>query len=610
MLKVFNILLLVSMASMCRAVATWKISPRHAVEAMALTHEGHLLLAGSESPIGVAVFIYDINGRTVWSHVFSDNTTHFVKAATEVNQNKFIIVEEKIKLKEPGHHMHIQMVTKAGEKVWEKVYGKHFAFSDYYLVRGNNENEYVIAGASATNKEVERNAGIMGINMEGTVVWNTILTNAGEVKGFSKVTGGYLIATYLRHGTILSLTNSTGYVKHSLELAGNELEAMSSTLDENAVFIMRKDGAFHVYKIDSNLTIHWQRTLNIEDLIQVHDLIATSDGHYMIAIHIKEINNRLSNNVLVKLYGNGEIKWKKEFKGDLVLIKVLEAEHNVYFLLLKKKGEHMAMIHKYTVPKYAEGLHCQKYEQCQACGLGFYWNYTSCVPCSVGCVECLDIDHCINCSSRYAKTEDNRCIPVEEPCNCDLPNLTPECREKCALPVCSSNSSLPFTYKTDNKKVCTCPDEMLSNETHCLPKTDVGCHPLCDICAGEYCLQCKNITGIFVSRTHSIAVKCQCDYGYQFNSTACIPVKRIHNVQSSESLVAIALGIIGGLVAVGSVAFIMYLKYRRDEWMHGENLPDIQTGKEQHTVEVSKEMEVHAITRDDERTGEIMFKRE
>eukprot|EP01022_Parablepharisma_sp_SALTPOND_P012779 TRINITY_DN165_c0_g1_i2.p1 TRINITY_DN165_c0_g1~~TRINITY_DN165_c0_g1_i2.p1 ORF type:complete len:671 (+),score=31.27 TRINITY_DN165_c0_g1_i2:878-2890(+) len=638
MLREISILLLLTMASVCRAAASWSKEIPQGSTRMVLTQNKTLFLIGIRPHFdqgSLEILKLDSDGEVIAKYYPSLKEIHNVFDAVEGQDHSFMVITQtlipNLRLQ---NSVSLHKIGRDGSEEWYKELSKHQASGQHCVYRIRN-GKYIIVGTyyinevSANLNDINSSNNIVHeppkeislyavcVDSEGIICWEKYYgvsykqsTTINEcIKSTEEEENIAIIITQNTIETVtLTTIDSSGNIASKLLYIGGFLK--STTILKDSVLIMAIDmfGKQFAIKLDSNYNIQWKKQI---EFIEGHNgtidrFIEIMDGHYLGIWS----TNTAGGPAMVKYYKNMTMKWSTElplFNGQ---IQIREMKRNVFYILSMTTSHRTSTMIKYTLPSYAECLHHAQGEQCKACGLGFYWNYTSCVPCSVGCVECLDIDHCINCSSRYAKTEDNRCIPVEEPCNCDLPNLTPECREKCALPVCSSNSSLPFTYKTDNKKVCTCPDEMLSNETHCLPKTDVGCHPLCDICAGEYCLQCKNITGIFVSRTHSIAVKCQCDYGYQFNSTACIPVKRIHNVQSSESLVAIALGIIGGLVAVGSVAFIMYLKYRRDEWMHGENLPDIQTGKEQHTVEVSKEMEVHAITRDDERTGEIMFKRE
>eukprot|EP01022_Parablepharisma_sp_SALTPOND_P012782 TRINITY_DN165_c0_g1_i5.p1 TRINITY_DN165_c0_g1~~TRINITY_DN165_c0_g1_i5.p1 ORF type:complete len:643 (+),score=33.65 TRINITY_DN165_c0_g1_i5:98-1930(+) len=610
MLKVFNILLLVSMASMCRALANWQKFLTFSAVSIHLTPEGNVLVSGESFKHDFEFAIFNTEGGLLEQHLVNNmNFSTIQQVIPTHDSHNLLVMGDSVETRDlAGKKLFLAEISSKGAKLWQNTYFTYQEANDYSLTK--IKDGYMAIIIHGRIKLSLYNYQLFKISHNGAMLWEKelyIISNQKSCTLISREKDPILILRWPK--TVIIQLDSEGNLKQITEADLIELETAIGTKDGGIVMVGKYKYNPAICKTSQNGTMIW-RTV-IEDSYTESSLVAITEiynGGYIIG---GLTNGVKGSDWLVKLLPNGTEKWHRMFSFHTGILKILEAEPNVYYMLQGKPNQStFGAIMKYSVPSYAEGLHCAEKEQCGSCGLGFYWNYTSCVPCSVGCVECLDIDHCINCSSRYAKTEDNRCIPVEEPCNCDLPNLTPECREKCALPVCSSNSSLPFTYKTDNKKVCTCPDEMLSNETHCLPKTDVGCHPLCDICAGEYCLQCKNITGIFVSRTHSIAVKCQCDYGYQFNSTACIPVKRIHNVQSSESLVAIALGIIGGLVAVGSVAFIMYLKYRRDEWMHGENLPDIQTGKEQHTVEVSKEMEVHAITRDDERTGEIMFKRE
>ena len=126
-------------------------------------------------------------------------------------------------------------------------------------------------------------------------------------------------------------------------------------------------------------------------------------------------------------------------------------------------------------------------------------------------------------------------------------------------------------------------------------------------------MKCVNETGVFVSRTRTVGVKCQCDYGYQLNITSCIPIIRTHKAEPSESVVAIVLGVLGGVVAVVSVALVVYMKIRRNEWMNGENVPDAPSAKNQPTMEITKEMEIRSSTGtsdivDAERTGEISYK--
>eukprot|EP01022_Parablepharisma_sp_SALTPOND_P012777 TRINITY_DN165_c0_g1_i17.p1 TRINITY_DN165_c0_g1~~TRINITY_DN165_c0_g1_i17.p1 ORF type:complete len:641 (+),score=31.92 TRINITY_DN165_c0_g1_i17:98-1924(+) len=608
MLKVFNILLLVSMASMCRALANWQKTLIFNAALIHLTPEGNILTAGRNRNSNFVIAVFNPEGEHIEEHLVN------IANASEINQiipahnpQHFLMMGYSIET--AVRRLYLAEVSYKGIKVWQDKYYTYREGTASCITK--TTDGYIVVAIDKGQEIFYYNYQIIKVKHNGTNLWHKSLRmDITEARcNFISRAGGdeYSLLAVSQGKTAIIRLDPEGNLKSRLKIEPMEARAAIMTKDGGIAIVGSSEQRATILKLSQKGTIIWKTIIEGNNTGIVQAIIEIHNGGYMA---VGRINKWDAKGWLIKLLPNGTEKWHKLLDTNYFILDIVEAEPNVYYMLEGDMGSFITKVAKYSVPSYAEGLHCAEKEQCGSCGLGFYWNYTSCVPCSVGCVECLDIDHCINCSSRYAKTEDNRCIPVEEPCNCDLPNLTPECREKCALPVCSSNSSLPFTYKTDNKKVCTCPDEMLSNETHCLPKTDVGCHPLCDICAGEYCLQCKNITGIFVSRTHSIAVKCQCDYGYQFNSTACIPVKRIHNVQSSESLVAIALGIIGGLVAVGSVAFIMYLKYRRDEWMHGENLPDIQTGKEQHTVEVSKEMEVHAITRDDERTGEIMFKRE
>eukprot|EP01022_Parablepharisma_sp_SALTPOND_P012778 TRINITY_DN165_c0_g1_i18.p1 TRINITY_DN165_c0_g1~~TRINITY_DN165_c0_g1_i18.p1 ORF type:complete len:641 (+),score=27.80 TRINITY_DN165_c0_g1_i18:98-1924(+) len=608
MLKVFNILLLVSMASMCRALANWQKFLTFSAVSIHLTPEGNVFIAGKAANHNLGFAVFDPDGTCIGDHLVNiANVSKIHQIIPSHNPQHFLVMGDSAET--TVTRLFLAEVSYKGVKTRQDAYFTYREGTGSCIAKSTDG--YLAAVINQGQKVAAFNYQLIKFKHNGTILWQKKIMTEASVGGCTFIRRAedneYSLIVFLQDITTITWLDSKGNSKGVLKFETMDGRAAIGTRDDGIVIVGKNRHRATIWKLSQSGTIIWRTSIEGDGSVILETIIEIHNGSYMAA---GSINNVYTKGWLVKLLPDGTEKWHKSLGSNKIILDIIEAEPNVYYMYRGDSPSSSGEIQKYSIPSYVEGLHCAEKEQCGSCGLGFYWNYTSCVPCSVGCVECLDIDHCINCSSRYAKTEDNRCIPVEEPCNCDLPNLTPECREKCALPVCSSNSSLPFTYKTDNKKVCTCPDEMLSNETHCLPKTDVGCHPLCDICAGEYCLQCKNITGIFVSRTHSIAVKCQCDYGYQFNSTACIPVKRIHNVQSSESLVAIALGIIGGLVAVGSVAFIMYLKYRRDEWMHGENLPDIQTGKEQHTVEVSKEMEVHAITRDDERTGEIMFKRE
>eukprot|EP01022_Parablepharisma_sp_SALTPOND_P012783 TRINITY_DN165_c0_g1_i6.p1 TRINITY_DN165_c0_g1~~TRINITY_DN165_c0_g1_i6.p1 ORF type:complete len:658 (+),score=-1.44 TRINITY_DN165_c0_g1_i6:98-1975(+) len=608
MLKVFNILLLVSMASMCRALAEWSVSTPRSSEVMALSKENHLFLFGAQpipwkSNFGLSVIEYDSEGSLLWSSII--NTKHLASVvAVEVEEDDFVLLLKKQDRNTSyGYYPELRRITKKGETVWSKTYPDEYRNEGLHSLRA--KEGYLIAGTLNVNL-----LKVTMVNTEGDVLWIETYNNIHILEGLARSTNGYFLVTSRigsEQSCILCI-NSTGVLQEVLHTINMEIGVVTECGSGSVCFIYYDNQAPYIGKINDRCIMEWNVSIDIKKRIGFDEIKQISQGNYMAAGGVNFLPGNFG--ILVKFYPEGRIKWKKVFTAHESFVRLIESEENVYYILSLNGQERRQYVIKYTVPGYAEGLHCAEYEQCQACGLGSYWNYTSCIPCSIGCIECADIDHCFTCSSRYEKTEDNKCKLVEEPCNCDLPDLTPECREKCALPICSSNSSVPFTYLIGRKKACTCPNGMLSNETHCLPQTKVGCSPLCDICAGQYCLHCKNMTGVFVSRTHSIGVKCQCDYGYLFNSTDCIPVKRIHNVQSAESIVAILLGIVGGLLAVGSVAFIMYWKYRRDEWMHGENLPDIQTAKEQPTVEISKEMDVRTITRDDDRTGEIVFKRE
>eukprot|EP01022_Parablepharisma_sp_SALTPOND_P012773 TRINITY_DN165_c0_g1_i11.p1 TRINITY_DN165_c0_g1~~TRINITY_DN165_c0_g1_i11.p1 ORF type:complete len:649 (+),score=21.70 TRINITY_DN165_c0_g1_i11:878-2824(+) len=616
MLREISILLLLTMASVCRAMATWDKYLSDDFLSISANTEKHAILFGSRELLnktkGVLIAEYDLYGELINEHFTPNHRLSEICIIIQdrLNGGALIVAQVNLSDESTKNETYLQKFLNNGTKEWEITYYRPYTYSQYYG-KQISDGGYIIVIESKQWLHFKHVFTTMRLDKEGHILWHKAFETLFWIVDCAVCNNGpneeLLIVSSGNLMTSLLYINLEGEIKTGPVLENTLAVSILVTPDNKLLLGDKISKHALITKVDFNGTVEYKKVMHRQVSTITEYLATTHDGCYLAMITgIAKLNSMN----LVKLYPNGTERWRVALSSSGRTIAIESSGDNTYYILIKAMLTAQGLLLKRTIPRSFEFCKRLEGEICGVCGLGFYWNYTSCVPCSVGCVECLDIDHCINCSSRYAKTEDNRCIPVEEPCNCDLPNLTPECREKCALPVCSSNSSLPFTYKTDNKKVCTCPDEMLSNETHCLPKTDVGCHPLCDICAGEYCLQCKNITGIFVSRTHSIAVKCQCDYGYQFNSTACIPVKRIHNVQSSESLVAIALGIIGGLVAVGSVAFIMYLKYRRDEWMHGENLPDIQTGKEQHTVEVSKEMEVHAITRDDERTGEIMFKRE
>lgn len=451
---------------------------------------------------------------------------------------------------------------------------------------------------------------VFEINDSGELVWeNDVISydSAWEVTLPPRLLGNDIVLAFT-HGLITfnasrnrtDETNLGDFVVYDIvETAEREL----LLLGERSLTVGRKYKDMQIMKLGRDRsTILWCRDLSEETKFHITQFahLGGSSRYFLFGDEESSMFASGRRGLIEELDQNGTMKWRLSLKTGYSVTALLELRDNEYLTVID--GDFS--IEKYTVPPYVDHLKCEDLSDCKVCAMGYYWNYTRCVECPMGCAACPVDTICTSCLKGYESSPDNNytCIrtkkkPVHNKtatCNCTSENPTRECAKNCSrpyvpagktadpvilvAPVCSSpaGTSNAVVQYLENRtgtmhRTCICQQQsknpVVDNGTHCFFVGSEGCAGLCAACSKEegrpiHCFQCRNLSRVARQRVGRLFFDCQCDSGCYFDGSKCDCTTNSQTKGSALITVGLVIVVVGlGIVAVAA-AWRVYRRRR------------------------------------------------
>jgi len=411
-------------------------------------------------------------------------------------------------------------------------------------------------------------------------------------------TSEIILIDIFHRSCLITVLQWQGFIKFSRYLRETRLYNLKTTFDNGYISIgykqLNNETNSVFFKFDKDMEEEWIFRGNC----------ATNIADLSNAIQIKDQNYLISalacagDPFLIGLYSNGTIRYRKRLKYNYEVIGLAEINSHKFVIAFRPGNYgYRNVVYAYTeeIPKDFHKLKCLDLSECGTCAIGYYWNYTQCIVCPQGCLECDDSENCLRCSRNYYLSPKNICIQkAESLCNCSTqnPDISQDCLSKCSSQICISLSTDVFIEHYNpfiNKSICKCPENLFDNKTHCIKYADsVECPPLCAKCiynnnADKFsllpnfttsCLKCKLNNTIISDKIseNSEFVHCKCRPGFYLNSSECVlSVVTIHSKKNKTTdLFTLFLGIFGAIIAGGSIIWSIIRKFKQNRILQRE----------------------------------------
>jgi PKD repeat protein len=294
------------------------------------TSDGGYLLAGSsESTISgdkTAIWKYgydywvikiNANRQHQWDKTYGSNKDDNLRDAIPTSDGGFLLAGssdspafwEKSKDSKGGNDYWVVKIDQNGNKVWDKTLGGGDS-DELSKVIPTADGGYLLAGTSMSNASGDKSEDSRG----GNDYWIIRIDVSGN-KVWDKTLGGSGIDNLL---DVISASDG-GYL-----LVGSSNSGASGEKSQNS----QGESDYWVVKIDQNGNKVWDKTFGGSSDDDLSDIIATSDGDYLLAGTSESTasGDKSENNKsmytwqgdywLVKIDQNGNKVWDKTFGGD------------------------------------------------------------------------------------------------------------------------------------------------------------------------------------------------------------------------------------------------------------------------------------------------------
>src|SRR5579883_2263275 len=188
--------------------------------------------------------------------------------------------------------------------LWEQSMGGSYD-DNAYNVQQTNDDGFIVAGVSSSNdQEVSGNHGgkdywIVKLDRAGNIQWENSYSISGDDEAFSA-----------------QQTTDNGFIVAGITASNNDGDVTGYHGNITGV------GDYWIVKLNASGTIQWQKTLGGGGTDEAHCVQQTTDGGYIVAGTSSSTDGDVTGNKggsdcwIVKLDGNGSIQWQKSLGGS------------------------------------------------------------------------------------------------------------------------------------------------------------------------------------------------------------------------------------------------------------------------------------------------------
>ncbi|MCX6897007.1 MAG: T9SS C-terminal target domain-containing protein [Verrucomicrobia bacterium] len=239
------------------------------------------------------------NGKIKWQKCFGTNYEEDAKCVRQTSDGGYIIVGYSTAYGNNGSSDYwvIKLNSKGGEQ-WQKFYGGADVDVPSTVIQ-TSDGGYILAGSS-----ISRGSDIFG-HQWGFDCWIIKIDNKGTMQ-WQKYFGG----TGHENASAVIQTTDGGYI-------------IAANTNSNDGIVAGNHGGndYWVIKTDSIGSIQWQKCFGGTGSEDLHSVLQTSDGGYLLAGHSYSTDGDVTGNHgggdfwIVKLNESGNMQWQKSLGG-------------------------------------------------------------------------------------------------------------------------------------------------------------------------------------------------------------------------------------------------------------------------------------------------------
>ena len=250
------------------------------------TVDGGYIVAGYTLSFGVGnrdvlLILTDVNGNTLWTKTYGGSNTDYALTVRQTTDRGFIIGAHSESFGAGSHDVYVIKSDPSGEIIWSKVYGGSSA-DGAYSIQQTKDGGYIISAHTSSFGAGQHDIYLIKTDSNGDTLWTKTYGGSG--------------GDFLRD---VHQTSDSGYILVA--------ETLSFGVGQHDIYLV---------KTDERGNILWSKTYGGGSSDYGYSVTQTTDGGYIIAGYTKSFGAGMSDVLLVKIDGSGDISWAKTYGGS------------------------------------------------------------------------------------------------------------------------------------------------------------------------------------------------------------------------------------------------------------------------------------------------------
>lgn len=223
----------------------------------------------------------DLNGSLLWEKKLGGSGLDLGFTIDRTSDGNFLISGTTTSFGTGGEDAYLIKINGDGEVIWEKYYGGWYSERIEAAYEDNN-GDIISVGIASGSGGVGTDLFLLKTDDDGNEIWQ-------------RTFGG---AEY-DAGNVVVPAQDGGYVVAGQTMSNGE-----------------PNGDYYILKVDSDGNKIWDKTYGGIGIEEAKDIIATSDGGYLVLGDAETNSAGGDDGWLMKLDGDGDLVWDKMFGGD------------------------------------------------------------------------------------------------------------------------------------------------------------------------------------------------------------------------------------------------------------------------------------------------------
>jgi len=303
------------------------------------TSDGGYLLGGTTSSFGNGSIDFylvktDATGTEEWSNTFGGASSDISHSLIQTSDGGYLLGGRTNSFGNGNYDMYLVKTDVNGSEEWSKTFGGTASDVGYSVIQ-SSDGGYLFLGETESFGNGSTDMYLVKTDANGNEEWSKTYGGTQFERGWSVLKlldGGYLLGGYtgsFGNGAgdmYLVKTDATGLEEWSNTFGGTDLDIIRSAIQtSDGGYLLGGytasfgNGNYDMYlvKTDANGTEEWSNTFGGTDNEEIHSVIQSSDGGYLLGGYTGSFGNGNYDMYLVKTDANGLEEWSNTFGGTL-----------------------------------------------------------------------------------------------------------------------------------------------------------------------------------------------------------------------------------------------------------------------------------------------------